>query len=357
MAASRRPPGAGHARRASAPAVPSASVPATFTPQLATAVSEAPAGPGWLHEIKLDGYRLGCRIDHGRVTLLTRQGNDWTSSFSEIAAAAARLPVRSALLDGEAVVMLPDGHSSFHALQRALAGGPRTGLVYAVFDLIHLDGRDVSVLPIEERKRLLADVVRRAPDNLPLRYSDHAVGSGPAMFAEACRLGLEGIISKQLGAPYRSGRSNGWLKVKGVFRQEVVVGGFTARGSGRAGPARAATAPERTEVGALLCGTYDDAGRLAFAGKVGTGFSAHVAADLRRQLDDNVTVACPFDPRPAGPGAKGAIWVRPVLVAEVAFTGWTDEGLLRHSSFLGLRTDKPARDVHRELNAARTGTR
>lgn len=343
-----------------APLAESVPVPKEFVPQLATAVSEAPGGPGWLHEIKLDGYRLGCRVESGRVTLLTRQGHDWTSSFPELAAAAARLPVKAAFLDGEAVVMRPDGHSSFHALQQALAGGPRAGLVYAVFDLMHLDGRDLASLPIEERKRLLAEVLRQAPDGLPVRYSDHAIGNGPAMFTEACRLGLEGIVSKQLGAPYRPGRSNGWLKVKGVYRQEVVIGGFTERSDSAARGARVRAATSRSigaEVGALLCGTYDEGGRLLFAGKVGTGFSSQVATDLRRRLDQNLSVTCPFEPRPAGPAVKGAVWVNPVLVAEVAFTGWTDEGLLRHSSFLGLRGDKPAREVHRELNAARSGTR
>jgi bifunctional non-homologous end joining protein LigD len=332
--------------------------PTGFVPQLATAVSEAPGGPGWLHEIKLDGYRLGCRIDNGRVTLLTRQGHDWTSSFPEIATAAAKLPVRAAFLDGEAVVMLPDGHSDFHALQHALAGGPRVGLVYAVFDLIHLDGQDVAALPIEERKQRLSDVMRRAPEGLPLRYSDHAIGNGPAMFAEACRLGLEGIVSKQLGAPYRPGRSTTWLKVKGVFRQEVVVGGFTDRHERTAGGGKRKQAGTGTgtDVGALLCGTYDEDGRLVFAGKVGTGFSAQVGADLRKRLDANLG-PCPFHPQPLGPSVRGAIWVNPVLVAEVAFSGWTGEGLLRHSSFLGLRADKAAREVRREVNAARGGTR
>lgn len=326
-------------------------LPLTFEPQLATAVSEAPAGAAWLHEIKLDGYRLGCRIEAGTVTLLTRQGHDWTKSFPELAAAAARLPARAALLDGEAVVMRPDGRSSFHALQQALAGGPRAGLAYAVFDLLHLDGEDIAALPIEERKRRLADLIRRAPDGLAVRYSDHAIGNGPAMFAEACRLGLEGIVSKQLGAPYRSGRSGAWLKVKGVFRQEVVIGGYTERG----GDAR--SAGPGAEVGALLCGTYDDAGHLRFAGKVGTGFSAQVAAELRRRLDENTRALCPFQPRPSGPSVRGARWVEPVLVVEVAFSGWTDEGLLRHSSYLGLRSDKDAREVRREVNAVRAGAR
>jgi bifunctional non-homologous end joining protein LigD len=316
-------------------------------------VTEAPGGPGWLHEIKIDGYRLGCRVDSGTVTMLTRQGHDWTSSFPELAAAAARLPVRAALIDGEAAVMLPDGHSSFNALQAALAGGPRGGLVYVAFDLMHLDGENLAAMPIEERKRRLADLIRRAPEGLPVRYSDHAIGDGPAMFAAACRMGLEGIVSKQLGTPYRSGRSGGWLKVKGVFRQEVVLGGFTERAAGR----QAAAAGSGGEFGALLCGTYDDGGRLIFAGKVGTGFSSQLAGDIRRRLDHHRRATCPFDPRPSGPSVRGALWVEPLLVAEVAFTGWTDEGLLRHSSFLGLRSDKPAREVRREVNASRTGTR
>ncbi|MES1208188.1 MAG: non-homologous end-joining DNA ligase, partial [Pseudomonadota bacterium] len=244
---------------------------ARFAPQLATAATAPPAGDDWMHEIKLDGYRIGCVIDDGTVTLWSRAGNDWTENFPEIRAAAARLSAKNAVLDGEIAVVLPDGRTNFHALQRALAGGARGGLTYFAFDLLALDGEDTAVLPIERRKERLARLIGAAAPGLPIRYSDHVIGDGPAVFAQACRMGLEGVVSKRRGQPYRPGRSSGWLKVKGEARQEFVIGGFVDRGGAPRGRAAAATAVPGGEVGALLCGTYADDGRLLFAGKVGTG--------------------------------------------------------------------------------------
>jgi bifunctional non-homologous end joining protein LigD len=319
--------------------------PAIFLPQLATQSREAPAGDDWLHEIKLDGYRIGCDVDQGAVRLLSRQGNDWTSRFPEIGAAAATLGVTTALFDGEVCVVLADGRTSFHALQRALTGGSRAGLVYFLFDILHLDGEDLGRLPIEERKSRLSGLMKNVPKDLPLRTADHVLGNGPAVFAAAGKLGLEGIVSKRRGQPYRPGRSSGWLKTKCSFRQELVIGGFTHRGAARSGPSPGAG----QGIGALLCGYYANDGRLVFAGKVGSGFSERGAADLSRRLEALRDANCPFNPQPDPLSRRGAQWVRPTLVGEVAFGGWTDDVKIRHSTFLGLRADKSATDVRLEM--------
>jgi bifunctional non-homologous end joining protein LigD len=312
--------------------------------QLALLVEEAPRGEGWLHEMKYDGYRIGCAVEGGRATLWSRRGKDWTAQFPAVADAARRLPVRSALLDGEVAVLLPDGRTSFQALQNAFGGG-RANLVYFSFDLLHLDGEELSRLPIEERKarleRLLAQVEGEAGN--VLRYAPHVVGGGEAVFREACKLGLEGIVSKRVGEPYRPGRNATWVKTKCVLRQELVIGGFTD-------PEGAA----RDAIGALLVGTFEE-GALRFAGKVGTGFTNAAARALRKRLGTLAAGESPFTPRPAGWLGKNAHWVRPELVCEVAFTEWTGEGRIRHPSFQGLREDKQARDVRREAPAAAPG--
>ena len=310
-------------------------MPLDYTPQLATLVKTPPAGDDWLHEIKYDGYRIGCRIRDGRATLISRTGKDWTEAFPEIAEAAARLRVASALLDGEVVIVLPDGRTSFQALQNAFAGsGRRSSLAYFAFDLLHLDGERLDRLPLAERKARLRRVIG-ARRSGRIRYSEHVQGHGEAFFAEACRMGLEGIISKLSGQPYGSGRSRDWVKTKCVLRQEFVIGGFTDPEGRRQG------------IGALLIGYYERK-RLVFAGKVGTGFTHATAMDLRRRLDAIERPSPPFGPPPAGALGRRAHWVRPSLVCEVVFTEWTGDGKIRHPSFQGVRTDKPAREITRE---------
>jgi bifunctional non-homologous end joining protein LigD len=300
----------------------------SYRAQLALLVSEAPEGNAWLHEVKYDGYRIGCAIEGGRATLRSRRGKDWTAAFPEIAAAARALDVRTALLDGEVAALLPDGRTSFQALQNAFSGGARPPLAYFVFDLLHLDGHDLAPLPLAERKARLA---RLLGDGRGLvRYAPHVAGGGATVFREACRLGLEGIVSKRADQPYRPGRNAGWVKTKCVLRQELVIGGFTDP----EGPARDA-------IGALLVGVHD-AGALRFAGKVGTGFTNAVARALRARLEALATRECPFSPRPEGWLGKNAHWVRPELVCEVAFTEWTSDGKIRHPSFQGLREEKRA---------------
>jgi bifunctional non-homologous end joining protein LigD len=311
---------------------PSAS-PAFVPPQLATLVTTPPAGDAWLHETKFDGYRIVCRIAGGRATLWSRNHHDWTAQFPGIADAAARLPVREAVLDGEIAVLLGNGTTSFQALQNALSSDGQSRLIYFVFDLLHLNGQDLRGAALEDRKRVLERLLASRRD-ATLRYSSHVVGQGDAVFREACRLSLEGIVSKRRHEGYESGRSRSWLKVKCTREQEFVIGGFTEpKGT-------------RTGLGALLLGVHDGSGTLVYAGKVGTGFTSASIRTLRATLDRLRVPECPFSRRP--PGATGAHWVKPELVAEVEFTEWTDDGLLRHPSFKGLRADKPAREVVRE---------
>jgi bifunctional non-homologous end joining protein LigD len=310
-------------------------LPAFVEPQLATLVKAAPEGDAWLHELKLDGYRILARRDGDRVTLLTRRGNDWTDHFPAVRDAVARLPAQRLLLDGEVTVVLPDGRTSFQALQNLLGGG-RGQLVYWVFDLLHVDGEDVAALPLEERKVRLRSLVPRAADAV-VRYSDHLVGHGPAVLAQACGRHLEGIVSKRRDRPYQSGRRGDWLKVKCMARQEFVIGGFTDPEGSRIG------------IGALLVGHHDRHGRLVFAGKVGTGFSQKTLVALRRRLRPLERDTSPFAVSPpTGWLGRHAHWVRPELVAEVEFSEWTEDGRLRHPSFQGLREDKPAREIRRE---------
>jgi bifunctional non-homologous end joining protein LigD len=287
-----------------------------YEPQLATLVNEAPSGAGWLHEIKYDGYRIGCRIRDGRVTLISRNGKDWTAAFPEIAAAAKELPTREALID-------------------AASGGRAGGtLIYFVFDLLRLDGKRLAALPLIERKARLKTLVGRRRTGR-IRYADHVEGNGRAFYEQASRLGLEGIISKRAAEPYRPGRHGDWVKTKCVHKQEFVIGGFTDPEGARAG------------LGALLIGYYERR-RLVFSGKVGTGFTHKGAVDLRRQLNAIEQKSCPFAPPPEGALGRTAHWVKPQLVCEVVFTEWTSEGRIRHPSFQGLRADKKPQQVRRE---------
>jgi bifunctional non-homologous end joining protein LigD len=320
--------------------------PSEYQPQLATLVKEPPRGDEWLHEIKYDGYRIGCRIKKGAVALYSRNGKNWTSSFPTIVDAARGLKVDDALIDGEVAIVLPDGRTSFQALQNVF--GPseqrtdrdaRGTLVYFVFDLLRANGERLNRLPLKDRKTRLSRLVGKPRKFSRIRYSEHVTGSGEAFFEQACRHGLEGIVSKRRDLPYQPGRHGGWLKTKCVLEQEFVIGGFTDPQGARVG------------IGALLVGYYNDAGQLVFSGKVGTGFTHTRALELRNRLDRIETKTCPFDPPPAGWLGKHAHWVRPALVGDVIFAEWTSDGKIRHASFQGLRADKPARAVRRERAA------
>jgi bifunctional non-homologous end joining protein LigD len=305
--------------------------------QLATLVATAPDGDAWIHERKYDGYRILADKTGRSVTLYSRRFHDWTAQLPAVAAAIAALPARRLVLDGEVAIVMPDGRTSFQALQGAFGGGgPRP--TYFAFDLLAEDGADLTALPLEERKRRLAALCARASRAAGevVRYSDHVIGGGPAFFRAACEIGLEGIVSKRRDAPYLPGRGTAWVKTKCLLRQELVIGGFTEPSGNRTG------------IGALLVGHYQG-GALVYAGKVGTGFTANALAELEALLAARVVAESPFTPAPVrswtGPRRH---WVRPDLVAEIAFTEWTADGRLRHPSFKGLRADKPAAEVSRE---------
>lgn len=306
-------------------------------PQLATLVDAPPRGDEWLHEVKFDGYRMECIKEDGRVRLLSRRGNDWTARFPAIVAAALRLKPRRVILDGEAVALLPDGRSSFQALQQVLHTDPPGATVYYAFDLLRLEGEDLRRLPLEERKarlaRLLGPSRRRGAG--ALRYSEHTTGNVEAALARACRKGLEGLIVKRRDLPYESGRTRSWLKIKCQNRQELVVIGFTEPRGRRSG------------IGALILGLRDEDGVLRYAGRVGTGMDDAMLASLRKQLEPLRRTSSPAE-RGVPRAQTGLSWVEPKLVAEVSFTEWTGDGLLRHPTFEGLREDKSPREVRRE---------
>lgn len=310
--------------------------PAFIEPQLATLVREVPGGPNWLHELKFDGYRMLAVLRGGNVRLITRREQDWTGRFPGIAEALSALPLEQAILDGELVVLRPDGVSDFQLMQNALRGGKRAGLVYYLFDLPHCGGYDLTRTPLLDRKEFLRRILDGQPPEGSIRYSDHIVGEGATVFQHACRYAMEGIICKQTSAPYESGRTNTWVKVKCVKRQEFVIGGYTDPSGSRIG------------FGALLLGYYDEQGRLRYCGKVGTGFNASSLRQILKSLKALETKQPPFHQPPRGSEARGAHWTRPELVAEIEFSEWTDDGHLRHPSFQGLREDKSPREVVRE---------
>ncbi len=317
--------------------LPKEALPVFVSPMLATMGENPPKGKDWVHEIKLDGYRTQARVQVGgraAVRLLTRTGLDWTHRMRSVAAAVANLPVTSAVFDGEVVVLDSDGMSSFANLQAAFQEGARFPLTYFVFDLLHLDGRNLRGLPLLERKEILAQVLSGTPAGGPIRISEHMEGDAKTVFDGACRLGLEGIISKFATGKYVSGRSTSWLKLKCYREQEFVIGGFTLPSNGIRG------------VGALLLGVYKN-GKLLYAGRTGTGFTQKTHRMLRDKLESIRSESSPFAGVPAEV-LRGVHWVKPQLVAQVSFSNWTADNLVRQAAFKGLREDKPAKSVQRE---------
>lgn len=308
-----------------------ADLPDFIPPMLAKLVRVTPGDDRWLHEIKFDGYRIQARINGDKVRFFTRSGHDWTDRFgTALSDALAALPVRQAIFDGEVVVEGAGRSSDFSALQADLAQGRTDRMLFYAFDLLHRDGQDLTRHPLVERKHLLESVLSPASD--PLRISEHLSDKGEVVLRHACRLGLEGIVSKLRDSPYRSGRSAAWVKSKCSARQEFVIGGFV--------PSSASA----KAVGSLVMGVYRD-NELSPVGRVGTGFSAVVAETLFTRLAALETDKPPFTPPLPSADRRGVRFVRPDLVAEVDFRAWTAEGNLRHASFRGLREDKDPRDV------------
>jgi bifunctional non-homologous end joining protein LigD len=330
----------GPADPATLEAAKKAPLPEFVEPTLATLSATPPEGDRWIHEIKFDGYRLQARIEAGRVKLLTRSGLDWTRRFGkDVVAALKALPLGKALIDGELVVETGSGASDFSALQADLSAGKSDRFAFYVFDLLHLDGYDLRAVPLIERKRMLEGLVRA--DIGRVRYSSHFEENGGLVLQHACRLSLEGVISKQADAPYRSGRGKTWIKSKCSARQEFVIGGYVP------------SSTSRKAIGSLVLGVHDADGRLEHVGRVGTGFSVAVAGDLFKRLDRMRIAYSPFNGKLPAEEARQARFVRPELVAEVEFRAWTADGNLRHASFRGLREDKPVGEVVREVPKGR----
>jgi bifunctional non-homologous end joining protein LigD len=303
-------------------------MPDFIEPQLARVVDMPAGGNLWVHEIKFDGYRMQLRVEKKRAVLLTRKKLDWSHRFPEIVAEARALP--DCILDGEIAALDSRGISNFGDLQSALSEGRTAGLVYFVFDLLFLEGRDLRGLPLTERKARLEQLLKqRLRDSSRTRHVEHYESSGKEMLDAACRMGLEGVISKRADAPYKSGRGNDWTKAKCRGGQEVVIGGW--RG-------------DSSNLRSLLAGAYRD-GQFRYMGRIGTGYNVKSAGELLRKLK-------PLEiPRPAFantedvPRARDLHWVEPKLVAEVEFGAITSAGILRQASYKGLREDKPAKSV------------
>ena len=319
-------------------------MPAFVSPQLCTLVEAPPDGDGWLHEIKYDGYRAIAAIGGGKATVYTRKGLDWTDRFKPLLRPLADLPCRSALLDGEVAVADKEGRTDFGALQDALGPGGGKGIGYYVFDLLSLDGEDLRKRPLIERKEKLAELLKDQPRTGPLFYSDHIAGHGGDMLKRACAMHLEGIVSKRADAPYRSERTKTWLKVKCGMGQEFIIVGWR--------PSDVKARP----FSSILIGVREG-DRIVYRGRVGSGFGDRELETLWPELKRREVKAPSADDVPADM-RRQAHFVKPELVAEIEFRGWTDDGYVRQGAFKGLQERQEAAEIVEErAESAPQGTK
>lgn len=301
-------------------------------PELASLVETPPVGNQWLHEIKYDGYRTLCFKDKKSTKLLTRSGLDWSKKYSQLQKECKNIKAESIVFDGEVVWLDENGKSSFQGLQNSLEEGDSTKLIYYVFDLLYLNGYDTRELPLTDRKKLLREVLEQS-DIEKILFSEHWDESGKSVFESACENHLEGIISKNGESHYSSGRNKSWLKIKCTNVQEFVIGGYTMQ-------------KNNAVLGSLLMGAYNSDGQFQYIGKVGTGFDAKTSKNLLNKLKKIQIKESRFDKK--SPKSKSNIWVKPALVGNIEFGAWTDEKILRHAAFKGLREDKKAKDISLE---------
>jgi len=309
-------------------------IPARIELQMPTLVDEVPVGDEWVHELKFDGYRMLCQIDDQRVRFWTRNHLDWSAKLDTLVKAIQQLDLRHTVLDGEVIALDAEGKSDFQNLQNAFDTGSSRQLVYMVFDLLFLDGEDLRKLPLEERKSWL-EALALPTKRGHIRYSEHLAGDGRAFLKTTAAAGLEGIISKRRDLPYRGGRNTDWVKIKSLEQAEFVIGGYTERSTGA------------HDIGALLVG-YHERGKFVYAGKVGTGFDTQTRARLLRLFRPLEIKQSRYEVTPVALSPRGVHWLKPELIAQLKFTGWTRDRQLRHPVYLGLREDKSARSVTRE---------
>ncbi|WP_440224508.1 DNA ligase D [Dokdonella sp. MW10] len=303
-----------------------------FSPELCQSLDASPPGDAWLHEVKWDGYRILATVARGKVRLWSRNGIEWTAKLPELVEAVESLGFKSAQLDGEMVV-LDGARESFNALQARLSAKSKAPALYVLFDLLYVDGKNLWDVRLLDRKTLLADRLKKRTHDL-LRYSEHQIGGGAAVFAQAARNGMEGVVSKRINSLYTGSRSGAWVKAKARPTDEFVVVGFTKPKGGRAG------------IGALLLAAPDDAGGLTYVGRVGTGFSDAQLKELRVTLEQSKVAKPPADiERMAKVDRRLAIWVKPRLIAEVFYQGYGGQGLLRQVAFKAFRSDKSIKDL------------